>query len=890
MSVPPRARKRHEQLVEQISDHDHRYYLLDAPEIDDHEYDALFRELEGLERDHPELVTPDSPSQCVGGAVAERFPEVPHEAPMLSLQSIHDETELREFTDRMEREIGRRNLEYCLEPKFDGLSVELVYKQGEFVRGATRGNGEVGEDITSNLKMIRRRFLPNKLEQSSVPQRLAVRGEAVMPVASFERLNRDLLERGQEAFKNPRNAAAGSLRQLDSEVVASRPLAVFAYDILVWEEGPVPRPETQSGVLRALGDLGFLVAPELSSKRLAGLFDSPGRAVEGRLEPWWEVGRGAEEVLNYHRQVVEARNRFAVELDGVVVKLDRLADQRELGERSRSPRWAVAFKFPPGQAETTLLEIEVQVGRTGKLTPVARLEPVDVSGVKVEHASLHNQGMMHRLNVLKGDRVRIQRAGDVIPQVVAVVERRRRAKDTAWRMPESCPGCGQPVRADGANHFCSGTWRSCPAQRVERLTHFVGKGAMEIETLGKRLVQILADEDRGALKARGLPVRTPADFYRIEREALLRVPSQPAGPPLTEREATVLAERLSEVRNLPFERILVGLNFPGVGPKRARVIAARFPDIASVQSALAELARLIGAKPASGLLAKLETTTTQALLHDLREVGVLDDGIPPSRHSTAYEWEQETLAKAVVPMARRDALHLPNTTTLLVTELFAAHLVRRPAELFQLRRNTLLTLPPRRRRPFAEKVADNFLRERDASRSVRLDRFLFALGIPHLGQHAARVLAARYGSIDGILAAEQRDLLGIHEIGEEMASSVVSFLADVENRDDLQRLLDFGVSPAWETMGDSTLSGLLIALTGTLPSMKRNEAAKLIESHGGQVASGVSSRTSLLVAGDSAGSKLKKARELGIPVANENELLQLTRAEKTLDDLLDSPA
>lgn len=890
MSVPQRARERHRELVDQIRHHDHRYYVLDAPEITDHKYDALFRELKVLERDYSELETPDSPTQRVGGAVAEGFPEVRHEAPMLSLQSIHDETELREFTDRMEREIGREDIEYCLEPKFDGLSVELVYEQGRFVRGATRGNGEVGEDITSNLKRIRGGFLPPKLKRVHVPGRLAVRGEAVMPIASFDRMNRDLLERGQEAFKNPRNAAAGSLRQLDSGVAASRPLAVLAYDILVWEEGPVPRPETQSGVLRALGELGFLVAPERPIKRPAGVFDSPGRAVEGRLEPWWEIGRGAEEVLNYHRRVIKARDRFAVELDGVVVKLDRLADQRELGERSRSPRWAVAFKFPPGQADTTLLDIEVQVGRTGKLTPVARLDPVDVSGVKVEHASLHNQGMVQQLDVLKGDRVRIQRAGDVIPQVVAVVERRPRAKRTAWRMPERCPGCGQPVRADGANHFCSGTWSSCPAQRVERLAHFVGKGAMEIETLGKRLVEILADEDRAALNAKGLPVRTPADFYQIEREALLRVPSQPAGPPLTEREADELAKRLAAVRNRPFECILVGLNFSGVGPKRARAVAARFPDITSIQFAWAELATLIGAKHAPSLLAKLETTATQALLHDLREIGVLDDGIQPCRHSPAYEWEQETLAKAVVPMAGKDALHLPNTTKLLVTELFAANLVRRPADLFRLSKNALLTLPPRRRRPFAAKVADNFLRERDASRSVRLDRFLFALGIPHLGQHAARVLAARYGSIDGVSAAERQDLLDIHEIGEEMANSVVTFFTDDNNRADLQRLLELGVSPVWETMGESTLSGLLIALTGTLPTMKRNQAAKLIESHGGRVASGVSSRTSLLVAGDNAGSKLKKAHELGVPVASEDELLQLTRSEKTLNDLFASPA
>jgi DNA ligase (NAD+) len=525
--MAPSPSERHRELVERIRHHDHRYYVLDAPEIDDHDYDALFRELEELERERPDLATPDSPTQRVGGAVAEGFPEVRHEAPMLSLQSIHDESELREFTDRMEREIGREDLDYCLEPKFDGLSVELVYEGGLFVRGATRGNGAVGEDITTNLRTIR--SLPLRLGGEATPRRLAVRGEAVLPVAAFERMNESLERAGKDTFKNPRNAAAGSLRQLDPTEAASRPLALYAYDILVWGDAGLPAPETQSGVLRKLDEFGFRVAPE-SVRGASG--------ERGRQHVWWEVGRGPEQVLSYHRLLIEGRDRFTVELDGVVVKLDRLADQRELGERSRNPRWAVAFKFPPGQAETALLAIDVQVGRTGKLTPVARLEPVLVSGVTVRRATLHNEGMVRALGAQPGDRVRIQRAGDVIPQVVEVVAPARGGPTEPWSMPPGCPECERPVVAEGANHFCSGGW-SCPAQQKARLVHFVGKGGMEIEALGDELVELLLECGF---------VRSPCDLYRLTRERLLEVPPQPAGRPFDRAAAAALVRRLDAVR------------------------------------------------------------------------------------------------------------------------------------------------------------------------------------------------------------------------------------------------------------------------------------------------------------------------------------------------------
>ena len=862
------ARNRHRELVETIRDHDYRYYVLDSPAMDDRDYDALFRELERLERDHPELVTPDSPTQRVGGAVAEGFPEVRHKAPMLSLQSVHDESELREFTDRMEREIGREDLEYCLEPKYDGLSVELVYERGRFVRGATRGNGEIGENITANLRTIR--SLPLRLAGKRTPQRLAVRGETVLPVADFERMNEGLERAGKDTFKNPRNAAAGSLRQLDPGIAASRPLALYAYDILVWEDAHFPAPATQSGVLRTLAGFGFRVAPEAASERAPGT---------GRKSVWWEVGRGPGPVLSYHRRLIEGRDRFLVELDGAVVKLDRLADQRELGERSRNPRWAVAFKFPPGQAETTLAAIDVQVGRTGKLTPVARLEPVLVSGVTVSRATLHNEGMLRALDAQRGDRVIIQRAGDVIPQVVEVVSRVRGAERVPWSMPSGCPECGRPVLAEGANHFCSGGW-SCPAQRKARLVHFVGKGAMEIETLGDELVELLVED--------GL-VESPSDLYRLTREKLLAVPAQPAGRPFDRAGAEALVRRLGAVRNMPLARVLVALGLPGVGPTRAEQMAKGFADLTAFVLHSEALADAEAGTRADEALKALTSPAKRALIADLLEVGVFGSGTGRETGSRNrdefFRWEEDTLAAAITRMAGKNAFDLPRLSEAVAGDLVSTGGVRRPADLFRLTEADLLGLPERMRRPFAEKSAANLLRELDESRTVRLDRFLFALGIPNVGQHLARVLAARYGSLDALGSATGEKLLEVHEVGEQVAGAVTGFFSDEANRRELEDLGRSGVAPVWEATGEATLSGLRIVLTGTLAGRTREEAGELIERHGGRVVSSVSSRTSLLVAGEGAGSKLGKARDLGVPVAGEGELGALAAGEITIEAL-----
>ena len=871
MTTAPSPAERHRELVERIRHHDRQYYLLDAPVIADHEYDALFRELEELERNHSDLRTPGSPTQRVGGVVAEGFKEVPHAAPMLSLQSIHDETELREFTDRMEREIGRKDIEYCLEPKFDGLSVELVYRSGEFVGGSTRGDGVTGEDITANLRTLA--WLPPGLSGDRIPDRLAVRGEAVLPITAFERMNEDLRRTGKDTFKNPRNAAAGSLRQLDPRIAASRPLALFAYDILIWDDPRLPAPDTQSGVLRTLAGLGFRVASESPPR------DAPST---GRRSVWWEIASGPDEVLAYHRVLIDERDQLAVELDGVVVKLDRVSDQRELGERSRSPRWAVALKFPPGQADTKLVEIDVQVGRTGKLTPVALLEPVLVSGVTVKRATLHNEGMVQALAAKPDDVVRIQRAGDVIPQVVKVVSPARKADADPWSMPSECPECDRPVRAEGANHFCSGGW-SCPAQRVERLVHFVGKGAMEIETVGKKQVQVLADEERAEMREEGLPVRTPADFFRLKREALLRVPPQPAGSRLTAKEARDLAHRLAGVRRVPLERILVCLSLPGVNARTAKKLAALFDSVAAMLSASEPLARLLP-KQADAVRTALRGPSVQAILHDFRKAGVLGEELRIEPKAPLYSWDRSELIEVLARVAHKDALHLPKLTKLLAKELVEAELVGRPADLFRLSFGDLSKLP-QMRRPFAEKVAENLMQEVKASRSVRLDRFLFALGIRHAGQHVSRVLAARYGSISALRNASHDDLLEVHEIGEEVATSVTEFFKDKVNRSDLDALLE-KVKPTWEKPGESTLSGMRIVLTGTLPSLSREAATEFIERHGGRMVSSVSSRTSLVVAGERAGSKLKKAHELGVANTDEAGLRQLASGEKTLAELL----
>lgn len=665
------ARARIAELSEEIREHDVRYYALDKPSISDAGYDALMRELQALEAEHPDLIQPDSPTQRVSGGMRSAFRKVPHAGPMLSLDSLMNADEVREFDARVRKGLGKEaglfeeQVTYVAEPKFDGLSIELVYEDGALARGSTRGDGEVGEDVLANLRTIR--AIPLKLRASArrpVDGRIAIRGEAFLPLSEFAAMNRELIERGEEPFANARNAAAGTVRQLDPSITAARKLDFYAYEIMRADY----RPPTQLDMLETLKAWGLHV--ESSYRRCEGI----------------------EEAVAYHEALGERRDRLPFEIDGVVIKVDDRAAQEQLGMRSRSPRWAVAFKFPPRIELTTVLDIIVQVGRTGKLTPVAALQPVDVSGVTVSRATLHNQDEVDRKGVRIGDTVRIRRAGDVIPEVVEVLQEKRPRGTKAFVMPAKCPVCGGDVEREGAYHFCT-NGLSCPAQLEGHIGHFVSRGAMDIVGLGDKTVQQLIEKRL---------VKDLADLYTITRIDL------------------------------------VGLE------------------------------------------------------------------------------------------------------------------------------------------GFAEKSIENLIEAIEASKRPRLDRFLYALGIEHVGSTVARLLADHYGAVEPLFKATDEELQEIKGVGPEVAASVHAFFHSARNRKVLERLFKLGVRPAKEAKrsGPQPFAGETMVFTGSLEAMPRPEAQKRAEAAGARIASGVSKKVTLVVAGPGAGSKLDDAKSLGIPVITEAAFLK----------------
>ncbi|MBI5709330.1 MAG: NAD-dependent DNA ligase LigA [Candidatus Eisenbacteria bacterium] len=659
------ARKRVETLAREIREHDHRYYVLDRPAISDAAYDRLFRELQALEEQFPDLRAPDSPTQRVGGALREAFKKVRHVRPMRSLDSLMEKDEVLEFDARVRKGLEVEEVTYVAEPKFDGLSVELVYEDGVLQRGSTRGDGETGEDITENLRTIR--AVPLRLHEDgrAVKGVIAVRGEALMPLSEFEALNRRLIEQGEEPFANPRNAAAGTVRQLDPGITAARRLDLYAYDVMHVEG---LRFKTQTEMAEALRGWGFHV--EKRARHCAGI----------------------EPALAFHADLEARRDTLDYEVDGVVVKVDRCDWQELLGMRSRSPRWAVAFKFPPRIEVTKVLDIVVQVGRTGKLTPVASLQPVDVSGVTVSRATLHNEDEVLRKDVRVGDTVRVRRAGDVIPEVVEVLTEKRPRGTKAFAMPSKCPVCAAPVEREGAYHVCT-NGLSCPAQLEGHVIHFAARGAMDVAGLGAKTVIQLIEQ--------GL-VRNLADVYQ-----------------------------------------LTPIDFAGL------------------------------------------------------------EG-------------------------------------------------------------------------FAEKSIENMMAALEASKKPRLDRFLVALGIEHVGETVARLLAEHYGAVAKLMEADAEELQQIHGIGPEVAESVAHFFASARNRKVLDRLFEAGVRPVHEkrAKGPQPLAGQVVVFTGGLERLTRPEAQKKAEDAGARIASAISKRVTLVVAGPGAGSKLDEAKKLKIEVIDEAAFLK----------------
>ncbi len=673
------ARVKH--LRDEIAAHDHGYYVLDAPSVSDAVYDGLYRELLALEASHPSLVTPDSPTQRVSGAPSAEFAPVTHRVPMLSLNNAFADTEVEAFDRRVREALGVGNgadavdrVAYSVEPKFDGLAINLTYERGVFTTGSTRGDGSSGEDVTANLRTIA--SIPLKLEGGKVPPLLEVRGEVLMLKRDFQALNDAQAAKGDKAFANPRNAAAGGLRQLDPRITAARRLTFFAYGLGAVEWDGVAPPATHSATLLWLSKLRIPVTAERA------------------------VVKGLSGLLGYYRAIGDKRAGLPYEIDGVVYKVDSLASQQVLGFVSRAPRFAIAHKFPAEEMPTQVVAIDVQVGRTGAITPVARLAPVFVGGVTVTNATLHNEDEVRRKDVRIGDTVIVRRAGDVIPEVVRVLQEQRPENSRQFVMPVACPECGSAIARlpDEAIARCTGGL-VCPAQRKQSLRHFASRLALDIEGLGEKLVDQLVDA--------GL-LHTPADIFRLD------------------------------------------------------------------------LAQLSG----------LER--------------------------------------------------------------------------------------------MAEKSAGNVLAAIAKSKRTTLARFIYGLGIRHVGEATAKDLARHFGGLDALLGATEQDLLQVNDVGPVLAEAIVDFIGEPHNREVVQQLRDAGVhwpesEPARMNEGApaGALAGRVFVLTGTLPTLAREDAKALIEARGGKVAGSVSKKTNYVVAGADAGTKLARAEELGVAIIDEAQLRAL---------------
>jgi DNA ligase (NAD+) len=545
MNAPAaKVKQRIESLRAEIERHNYQYYALDDPLISDAEYDRLFRELQALEASHPELVSPDSPTQRIGSVPLSSFATVRHRIPMLSLNNAFDEEEVAAFDRRVREALdAEQRIAYAAEPKFDGLAVSLSYEQGVLTQGATRGDGESGEDVTANLRTIR--AVPLRLAGKNLPVLLEVRGEVVMLKADFEQLNETQRTKGEKAFVNPRNAAAGSLRQLDSRITAKRKLAFFAYGLGAAEGAPAFK--THSALLDYLADHRFPVAKER------------------------EVVKGMDGMLGYYRAIGEKRGSLPYDIDGVVYKVNDFAAQRELGFVSRAPRFAVAHKFPAEEAMSEIIAIDVQVGRTGALTPVARLKPVFVGGVTVTNATLHNEDEIRRKDIRIGDTVVVRRAGDVIPEVVRVIGDKRPAHAHGFVMPKTCPVCGSTVRRleDEAVARCT-AGLYCPAQRKQALLHFASRRAMDIEGLGEKLVEQLVENEL---------VATPADLYRLDVSALAALDR------MAEKSAANVVAAIERSKRTTLARFVYALGIRNVGERTAADLARYFGDLEPLMAA-----------------------------------------------------------------------------------------------------------------------------------------------------------------------------------------------------------------------------------------------------------------------------------------------------------------
>ena len=578
-----KIKKRLDSLREEINAHNYSYYVLDNPEIPDSEYDRLLRELGNIEEQNPELITPDSPTQRVGATPLDSFSEVKHEVPMLSLGNAFSDQDMSDFDKRIREGVEKDSIEYAAEPKLDGLAISLLYKNGLLERAATRGDGRTGEDVTLNIRTID--AIPLKLRGKNLPPLIEIRGEVVMPKAGFEKLNQQQLEKGEKPFVNPRNAAAGSLRQLDPQITATRPLSFYSYGV---------------------GLIDGMSLPSKHSDMMANL-----KTWGLRINPESKVVKGTKGCIEYYERLAQKRNDLPDEIDGIVYKVDEIELQNIMGFVSRAPRWAIARKFPAQEEMTKLLDIDIQVGRTGALTPVARLEPVFVGGVTVSNATLHNQDEIDRLDVRKGDTVIVRRAGDVIPQIVSVVKSKRQGKPRRFHLPEKCPICNSEAARfdDEAVTYCTGGL-FCEAQRKEAIKHFASRRAMNVDGLGDKLVEQLVDE--------GL-IHTIADLYHLDVDGLSKLER------MAEKSAKNLVTSLEKSKTTTLARFVFSLGIHSVGETTAQTLANHFSTLENIIKAdeekLLEVAD-VGPIVAENLLTFFKQKHNKEVVEQLLAVGI----------------------------------------------------------------------------------------------------------------------------------------------------------------------------------------------------------------------------------------------------------------------------
>ncbi|MBB4708882.1 DNA ligase (NAD(+)) LigA [Xanthomonas arboricola] len=823
MTVSPDPAQRIDALRHRIEDANYRYHVLDEPQMADVDYDRLMRELEALEAAHPELASADSPTQRVGHLAASRFAEVRHALPMLSLGNAFSDEEVTEFVRRISERLEVKQPLFSAEPKLDGLAISLRYENGEFVQGATRGDGATGEDVSANLRTVK--AIPLRLRGEGWPQVLEVRGEVYMPRAAFETYNAQMRLQGGKVLANPRNGAAGSLRQLDARITAQRPLSFFAYGVGEVSEGALP--QTHSAILAQLRAWGFPVSALV------------------------EVVQGSDGLLAYYHRIGEARDGLPFDIDGVVYKLDDLAGQREMGFVSRAPRWAIAHKFPAQEQSTTVEAIEIQIGRTGAATPVARLKPVHVAGVIVTNATLHNADQIARLDVRVGDTVIVRRAGDVIPEVAGVVADQRPPGTQPWQMPTHCPVCGSEiVREEGeAVWRCSGEL-TCPAQRKEAFRHFVSRRAMDVDGLGEKFIEVLVDSG---------VVQGVADLYLLNVDQLLqlRMISTAESPHAFLREAR---EHLASGAYGQLENTVVGIGVDLAGEReaphtwQADLLRAGLP-------AFDWNRKKIATKWAENLIEAIEQSRDTTLERFLFALGIEHVGESTAKALSAWFGDLELIRHLPWPLFKR----VPDIGGEVARSL--GHFFDQPGN-----QQAIDDLLQRGVRIGDAHPPSPKLREALSFASVLQD-----MDIPKVTPVRAQQLAAAVASFDALRSAGSDALLQAG-VPAPVVASLLQWLERPENAalaSAAQQAMETVLSrlPDADALQTGPLDGQTVVITGTLAALTRDAAKQRLEALGAKVAGSVSKKTAFLVAGEEAGSKLDKAQSLGVEIWDEVRLL-----------------